>query len=458
MSPRLALILFCAGLALFWEPLVTGSSCYAQDSDLSETETIEELETLSGKLYSRARELYDMERYWECARDLIILIDFYPKFSKSDDVFFLLGDCLFQMELYQGASRIFKYLVKRHIRSPQLPYALLWMQKIEYHQHDYEKCLEYFKAISRGNPDDKVLNASRYYTGKSYYALKNYPAAIDILKNINNTSEYYDYALYDVSMSLLRMKRVRDAVKTLRSLVSLPVISPERVGIIDEGRLTLGYIFYELGYHRESFKQFKNISSGYKNYDSALLAAGWAAIKMERYQDAVVPLTQLVKGYENNPNAEEGFFLLGRCYLKLGYYDHAIKVYEKLVTLFPEEWTVPRLVREVNDGLTDEKARIEQLRLDLLMLETRLLDVIPISDDGSMPEYLREERKRIQETRNALLERIASERELFNLIANNIIELEKVVRVKESRKDWRGYAEYGKSRALFLKQSQVNMQ
>ncbi|MBN1996531.1 tetratricopeptide repeat protein [candidate division KSB1 bacterium] len=412
-----------------------------------------DLERASEKLHYEINGLFEEGRYWECARDLIILIDFYPNYSKIDNAIFTLGECLYEVGLVQSAAKIYRFLIQKHIRSRYLGHALLGLQRIEYDRGDFGRCIEFYNAILRGSPKKDILNCAKYYAGLSYYQIKDYPKAIELLSDIENDSPYFDYGLYTKGLSLLRMKKVKRAVKALNDVLRLPVVNDERRSVVDETRLTLGYLYYELEYYNYALKQFLAVSSDHKNYQDALLAAGWAAVKMKYYGEAVGPLTDLLSQFPDNLYSDEALFLLGRCYLKLEMYDEALKIYDHILDLYPEKDFLPVILHEVNQTLADERQKAENINLELLMLESRLLEVLPIGMDGTAPDYLKQEKKKLHEIRTSLLERIQKERQSFKSITNQMDELEKMAKLKESRKNWRAFAEYGKSRALFMKRS-----
>ena len=421
---------------------------------LGQTALEDDLEKVSEKLFREAKRQYDLGEYWSCARDLIILMDFYSRFSQIDDAIVTLGECLYEMELLEGASRMFKHLVKKYPRSQFIPRALLGLQKIEYEKSDFVRCVEFHKVIQGGGASQEVLDGSRYFAGLSNYYLNDYSAAVSLLSKVDENSDYYDYALYSAALSLLRMGSLRRGALVLRRLISLPVTSPARRKVIDEGYLTLGYLYYEVGRHRHALRYFGSVSSGHENYVDALLGAGWAAVKMEAFVEAIPPLTKLVKKYPTDKNTEEAFFLLGRCYLKLGFYDEAAQVYEYLIELFPTEDVIPAIIREAYASLQKEEYKIEQMKMELLVLESKLLDAIPMGGNNDMPSYIKKESERLSEIREGLMSRINNERQLFHQIVSTLQELRTLAATKESRRDWRAYAEYGKSRALFLKRTQ----
>jgi tetratricopeptide (TPR) repeat protein len=416
--------------------------------------TDREMDNASEKLLIGARTAFEQQAYWDSARDLIILMDFNPRFNKSDEVIYLLGDCLYEIGLSGGAGKLYKYLLNRYVRSPYLPRALLGLLRIEYDRTDYARCLEFYQTIVRSNAPAPVMDAASYYAGQCYYRFKDYLKAIQLFSSISDQSAYYDYAQYTVALSYLRMKNVRKAIETLQAICTLTVINDQRRTVIDEAHLTLGYLYYELGYYPSSYNQFMAVSSNYQRHDGALLAAGWACTMQNQYDLAIFPLTDLVSRYPQTENSEEGFFLLGRCYLKLKKYDEALSVYNNLISIFPKKEVIPAMVQQVREALKDESASLERSRMDLLVLESKLLDTLPLEVDGKAPAYLKEEGRRLLELREGLLKRIHEERQVFEELSGQMAELQQTADRREVRRDWRAFAEFGRSRAMFLKMLQ----
>jgi TolA-binding protein len=296
-----------------------------------------------------------------------------------------------------------------------------------------------------------VDDEARYYAGQSYYNIKDYASALEALLNLDPRSDYYPYGLYTVGLCLLKMKRVTKSVAVFRKLVSLPIISEEGRTVIDEARLTLGYLYYELGYFKEARSYFADVSPQHRRYPEALLARGWASVKMADYAGALPALVTLVSRFPQDPKSEEALFLLGRCYIQLGLYDDAVKVYDKIIELFPEEDNLSAMVQQLSSLLASQEQEVERLREDLLLLEASLLEALQVGGGPRLPQYLKEEKARLDETRRALLENIVEEHRRFLEMHSTISALRENLNLKVERKSWRAYAEYGKSRALFLK-------
>ena len=391
--------------------------------------------------------------YWKCARELIILMDYYTGYERIDEVVYYLGQCLFEEDLPVSAVRMYKHLLKKYPKSRLVPATLLGIEKTYYHQRNYKMALSvYFTILKRKSGDKELLNAACYFAGQSHFHLKNYDMAINVLKKIDEQSDYYDSALYTTALSYLKKSNVATSVDLFQRIISLPIISGERRNIVDNARLTLGYIYYELKSYKPAAQLLLDISNKHENYQDALLALGWALLKIEDHQNVIKYLKKLIRLYPESANAEEAYFLLGQSNIALGKYDEAIKSYQTIVDRYQNKANLPHIIKKVNNSLEQEEDRIEKLKVQILIEESRLIDAIALNGfDKQVPKHLIEEKKKIKYFRESLIDNLLTERDRLLLMQESIYSLKQLAERRERRKDWKGYAEYGISRALFLK-------
>ncbi|MDZ7265338.1 MAG: tetratricopeptide repeat protein, partial [candidate division KSB1 bacterium] len=435
--------------------IVWNNAISYQDGSKSnqDPQTQREIERAANQVLRGSIELFKEGAYWNSARELIILMDYYPNYDKLDEVIYYLGQCLFEENLSTSAIRLYKYLLKKYPNSQFAAAALLGLEKAYYLQENYKLALSIYFAILKKNPaDQELLNTASYYAGLSHFNLKNYDTAISVLKKIDSRSEYYDCALYTTALSYLKKSNVATAVDYFRKVIALPIVSAERRNIVDNARLTLGYIYYELKTYQPAISLFQDISNKHENYQDALLALGWACLKIEDYESVIKHLEKLIKLFPESANAEEAYFLLGQAHIARGDYDAAIRSYQTIVDIYQGNVNLPTLVKKVSSSLDQEADRVEKLKVKVLIEESRLLDAIAMDGYGeNVPKNVVEEKKRLKDYRENLISHLLSERDNLLLMQQNIRSLKKLAERRELRKDWRGYAEYGISRALFLK-------
>jgi len=413
-----------------------------------------ELEVAANKIYHNGLKLYKDGEYWKCAQELIIIMDFYPQFDKMDKVVNYLGHSLFQEELTVASIRMFNYFLKKYRTSEHLPDALIGLERAFYQQKDYKQALRvFYTVLKKPQKYKKIIDEARYIAGKSHYQLSNFDMAIKTLRKVEARSDFYDSALYTAALSYLKKSNVATAVDYFLKITALPIINGERRNIVDNARLTVGLIYYELNAFKASVHQLSKISAKHEHYQDALLGLGWAYLKLGNYEKVIKNLNILKNRFPNTANAEESYFLLGQAYIALQDYDNSLESYRTIVELYPEKKNVPGLIRKVNNNLKQTEKHVEELKVKILVEETKLLDTIPLVDPGKeIPKYLIKKKKELRDFREKMISNLLNERDHLLIMQYNIDNLIKLVERRERRKNWRGYAEYGISRALFLKE------
>lgn len=404
----------------------------------------------AAKKLARALTLYRNADYWQSSRELISLVEDYPGFSQIAQAIFTLANTLYELNMTEGAFKLYERIIKRHITSSYVPDALLGLQRIEYDRDNYSASLDYYGTLTRGNPSAMILDVANYYAGMAYYKLADYPRAVRVFSAVSAKSPYYDYVLYTLAISMLRMQNINPAIEVFRRLFDLPVTSDDRRLVIDEGHLTLGYLYYEIDYFDQAIEHFRAVTPSSSNHPHALLAMGWAASQKNDWLQAIPPLTELYTRYETSDLTQEGLFLLGRSYLKLNRFEEAIRIYDHLIRIFPEQDEVILSIETINENIKLERQRIEKRQFELLVLEGNLVDDLSVN-----PQL---KRRNLSQDQTVLLRDIQRERQE---LAEHLAQLDKlatVMMLREERRNWRAYAEYGKSRATFLKRQQERRQ
>jgi len=193
------------------------------------------------------------------------------------------------------------------------------------------------------------------------------------------------------------------------------------------------------------------ISPEFYDYPEVLLAIGWSALKLRDYQATLRALSGLVTNYPSYFNLEEAHFVIGQCYLKLGYYDFAVSEYNEITKKKPKPTDYSAKLEQSNQELVIQEKLLEELNSELLVLESRLLlERTLTASDGSI-DFVSVDQKEMEEKSQALNETLKEERHNFEALKNALYRLKKQIEKDQISRDWRAYADYGKARALFLK-------
>jgi TolA-binding protein len=164
------------------------------------------MDKAAARLYRNALKLYDEKAYWKSARELIILLDYYPAFSQADGVLYHLGESMYQMAMYKSSAKMQRFLLTKYPQSGYLAEAFYGLQRILYQTENYSESLKIYSGIAARFGDDDIIDGARYYAGMSYYHQRDYDNAIATLSKVRARSEYFDHSLYTVGLSYLKKK------------------------------------------------------------------------------------------------------------------------------------------------------------------------------------------------------------------------------------------------------------
>ena len=165
-----------------------------------------EMEKAASRLYEGALRFYKQASYWKAARELITILDYYPAYSKIDGVLIYLGESLYNMQLYDPASRMFRYLATKYPNSRHLSQALHGLQRVYYQTGDVEESLKFYHDIVARFPSDETIDGAHYYGGMTYFQMQNDDSTVAALGKLRPRSEYFDVGLYTTGLALLKKK------------------------------------------------------------------------------------------------------------------------------------------------------------------------------------------------------------------------------------------------------------
>ncbi len=165
-----------------------------------------EMERAASRLYDGAMKYYKAESYWKASRELITILDFYPAFSEIDGVLMHLGESLYNMRMYDSASRMFRYLATKYPNSAHLAEALHGLQRVNYQSGDLIESLKIYNGFAPKFASEDIIDGAHYFGGMAYFQMQNFDSTVTALSRISFRSKYYDYGLYTTGLALLKKK------------------------------------------------------------------------------------------------------------------------------------------------------------------------------------------------------------------------------------------------------------
>jgi|GEM_PF-2023575 len=189
-------------------PQVTVDS-WDEEGDVDKT-VQEEIEREAKRLFSSATKDYHKNHCWSATADLILVMEFYPTFSKFEDVVYMLADCQYDLKMYDGADRLYRYLLGSVKKTRLVPEAILGLQKVSYKTGNYHQSLKFYKALESHYTEEDLIYEARYYAEQTYFEMESYNLVQNITPHIKKKSEFYPFSLYTSGLAYLKKKMLRN--------------------------------------------------------------------------------------------------------------------------------------------------------------------------------------------------------------------------------------------------------
>jgi tetratricopeptide (TPR) repeat protein len=391
-------------------------------------------------MYEAAVARVEAADYLPAARMLMRIVDTGAA-TRLDEVFFLLGDAFYELELYHSADATYR----RHFRSSKNTSAgILALQKCRYHLGDAQQSLKFYNALEASYSDRQDIAESRYYAGQIYYNSKRYNLAFNIFQLISKDSEVYPFALYTSALVHLRRKEMRAALQTLLDVTDLPTKSVAQIEIGDAARLSLAYINFELSRYASTLAVVSQISPAFNEYADALLVEAWSHYQLSDHQATLAVLSKLVADFPEHHTIPEAHFLMGQCYLQIGYYPFALNEFEILLQQIPEPGLISAQTESASRQLATDEQKLAELRVQSRSLQLALVATVDFSGSTDL------DLERVRTQRDTLVEKINDTQDLIEATHNRIAQNKRRIETSEVHKNWRAYTEYGRVRSMYL--------
>lgn len=160
------------------------------------------------------------------------------------------------------------------------------------------------------------------------------------------------YAEYNHGIALMRQGDLDGALKLLDKLGDRSVDTDEERALRDKTNLALGYYLLQQDKAAQARPYFDRVRLDGPLSNRALLGAGWADAKQERYPEALVPWLELYKRDSRDLAVQETWLAVPYAYAQLGAQGRAVVLYQDAIDAFVRESQALEVaISALNDGL-----------------------------------------------------------------------------------------------------------
>lgn len=309
------------------------------------TETVEEnapatpLKEVRDLYYGVVLFDFYQQNYYSAAVDLLTAQQQKRLQHHDADAQLLLGGLYLSYGLHNDAEAIFKRLIDAREKAEVRDRAWFYLGKIRYEKALYPEAQAALDRVG-DHLAPSLREEFRTLKANLLMAQKKYTAAAAALSDLVTQSEQGEsqanYARFNLGVALIRAGREKEGLDMLRKVAQLKSKAADQKALRDKANLALGYTLIKSSpILAKDFLQRVRLHGPFSN--RALLGMGWAEVELQRYQQALVPWSELAKRDKVDVAVFEAQLAMGNALERLRAFPQAIQAYSHAINVYEQE-------------------------------------------------------------------------------------------------------------------------
>lgn len=265
--------------------------------------------------------------------------------KQRDESDLLLADLYYAYGLYGESSRLFSRLLKDDTDRALLNRVWFNLARLNHEQGFYDQTLELLSRIDDSLPGH-LQNEKDYLLTNQYLRDSKFDDADNAIQAIDRASIWYQYARYNLGVSLLENKRLDDGKSLLEPLGQLQANSEETRALRDQANLSLGLSQLRNDQSEDALTSFERIRLEGPLSHTALLATGWAWNRLDQFSRALAAWLELAQKNTIDPATQEALLAIPTALeenekpkLAVQYYELAADQFDKQLEALDQSMT-----------------------------------------------------------------------------------------------------------------------
>ncbi len=221
----------------------------------------------------------------------------------------LLADLYYGYGLYSESERLFSRLLSEDNDSTLLNRVWFNLARLNHDLGYYDQSLELLTRIDDSLPSHSH-NEKQYLLTNLYLGNSNFDDATNAMQTIGQDSIWYQYARYNLGVSLLEGKRLDDGQSLLEPLGQMETNLEETLALRDQANLSLGLSQLKDSRPEAAITSFERIRLEGPLSHTALLATGRAWNQLDQTDRALVPWLELARKNTIDPATQEAMLAI----------------------------------------------------------------------------------------------------------------------------------------------------
>jgi hypothetical protein len=253
-----------------------------------------------------------------------------------DESELLLGGLYLSYGEHLEAGRIFERLLQQNVAPMVRNRAWFYLGKVWY-QRGYWEDAE--KALMRieGRLTPQLDAEKQNLLAQVLIQQGRFDAAVAILNGWRGPPDWTAFAQFNLGVALVRKGRMVEAATMLDAVGQLQTENEELLALRDKANLALGYAYLQAGQPGAAKPVLQRVRLQGPQSNKALLAVGWADSAEQRYNEALVPWTELHGRNLLDAAVQESYLAVPYAFSKLNAAAQAAEYYTSAIDSYSAE-------------------------------------------------------------------------------------------------------------------------
>lgn len=253
-----------------------------------------------------------------------------------NDAEFDVGDFELSYRMHRKAGRAIKAVIEGNVPPIVRNEAIYRLARIYFQKDQNINALHTIERI-KGEVPKAIENDIAFLRAQIYMANGRFSDAAKIFASLQGVEGYEGFATYNLGVAMFLQGNEEKGAQLLAEAGTIDSDDRAAEAIKDKANLVLGSRLMENNNLQQAKQYFERVRLEGPFSDRALLGLGWADIKLEQYDRALVPWNLLIKRNVTDPSVQEALLGVPYAYGKLGLYGKSAIMYNSALNLIGGE-------------------------------------------------------------------------------------------------------------------------
>jgi tetratricopeptide (TPR) repeat protein len=297
--------------------------------------------------YKIAQSYFYLKNYSESIKYVNLLLSQFPKGHLLNDAYLLKAEDLFLLNEFDEALNIlnileqvnnYKYQDYVYYLQGRIYYEKIFAVEKKDKKEIADKSLSYFEKVKKEFPKTSILNYVYFREANVYYAMEEYPRAINIINELLKKEKDEKLQLVLKYFLAWNYYMVKNYDKALQIYSEIEKYENENIGIW--AKYKKGLCYEGLNDEKNALLQYERVLKENENtipaaYSEYALANYY--FKKEEYAESLRLFNEIIEKYEVEELKRAAYFMSAEINIETQKYLTAKDIYAKIQEIYPED-------------------------------------------------------------------------------------------------------------------------